>query len=167
MKDLDDTDRRILAQLQADDRRSLAALGRAIGLAPSSLNDRIRRLVRRGVVTGFHAAVSPEAVGLELLAFIFVGWTDPAAEAPFLRRTAGAPAVQECHHVTGEWNYLLKVRLPNTRQLEAFLNDVVKGVRGVLRTQTLIVLSSSKETAALPLEGLAARPRRARRAGRG
>ena len=55
----------------------------------------------------------------------------------------------ECHHVTGAWNYLMKVRVRNTRMLEAFLASVVKAVEGIERTETLIVLSSPKETTAL------------------
>jgi Lrp/AsnC family leucine-responsive transcriptional regulator len=148
---LDAIDRRILALLQEDDRASLAEIGRAVGLAPSSVNERIRRLTAEGVIAGFHARLSPEALGLDLLAFVFVGWTDPAAEAPFLKRVAASPAVLECHHVTGAWNYLLKVRLANTRALERFLSEIVKDVRGIQRTETLIVLSSAKETAALAI----------------
>src|SRR5688572_19316442 len=99
IRKLDDTDRLIVGLLQQDDRLSLATVGKQVGLAPSSVNDRIRRLVNDGTIRGFHARVAPEALGLELLAFIFVGWSDPAAEAPFLRRVAAAAAVQECHHV--------------------------------------------------------------------
>ena len=101
------------------------------------------------MISGFHARLSPDALGLELLAFIFVGWDDPAAEAPFLARVAASDAVLECHHVTGAWNYLLKVRLKNTRALEGFLGAVIEDVRSVQRTETLIALSSAKETAAL------------------
>src|SRR4051794_12721671 len=146
MKELDATDRRILALLQADDRQGLAEIGREVGLVPSSVNDRIRRLIERGVVTGFQARVAPEALGLDLLAFVFVGWSDPATEAPFLDHVAASAEALECHHVTGAWNYLLKVRLANTRALERFLATVVKTVPGVQRTETLIVLSSTKET---------------------
>src|SRR6185436_8406880 len=120
MKELDDTDRQLLALLQKDDRLSLAELGKSVGLAPSSVNERIKRLTTRGVIEGFHAHVVPESLGLDLLAFVFVGWSNPATEPPFLARVAAAPAVLECHHVTGSWNYLLKVRLPNTRDLERF-----------------------------------------------
>jgi len=148
MKELDDTDRQLLALLQADDRLSLAELGKKVGLAPSSVNERIKRLVTRSVIEGFHAHVVPEALGLDLLAFVFVGWSDPAVEAPFLARVQAAPAVLECHHVTGSWNYLLKVRLPNTRDLERFLGEVVKEVAGVQRTETIIALSSAKEESA-------------------
>ena len=156
MKDLDETDHRLLALLQKDDRLSLADLGKHIGLSPSSVNERIKRLVVRGVITGFHAHAAPDALGLDLLAFVFVGWSDPEAEAPFLARVAASPAVLECHHVTGTWNYLMKVRLPNTRELERFLGDVVKPVQGVQRTETIIALSSTKETTALVADPLGA-----------
>ena len=149
MKELDDTDRQLLALLQNDDRLSLADLGKNVGLAASSVNERIKRLVTRGVIEGFHAHVVPEELGLDLLAFVFVGWSNPATEAPFLARVAAAPAVLECHHVTGSWNYLLKVRLPNTRDLERFLGHVIKEVQGVERTETIIALSSAKETTRL------------------
>ena len=156
MKELDETDRRLLALLQKDDRLSLADLGKHIGLSASSVNERIKRLGARGVIEGFHAHVYPEALGLELLAFVFVGWSDPSAEAPFLGRVAASPAVLECHHVTGTWNYLLKVRLPNTRELERFLAEVVKPALGVQRTETIIVLSSTKETTTLIADPLGA-----------
>jgi len=149
VKELDDTDRQLLALLQKDDRLSLAELGKSVGLAPSSVNERIKRLTTRGVIEGFHAHVVPESLGLDLLAFVFVGWSNPATEPPFLARVAAAPAVLECHHVTGSWNYLLKVRLPNTRDLERFLGQVVKEVQGVERTETIIALSSAKETTTL------------------
>ena len=149
MKELGDTDRQLLALLQKDDRLSLAELGKSVGLAPSSVNERIKRLTTRGVIEGFHAHVVPESLGLDLLAFVFVGWSNPATEPPFLARVAAAPAVLECHHVTGSWNYLLKVRLPNTRDLERFLGQVVKEVQGVERTETIIALSSAKETTTL------------------
>ena len=143
---LDSIDRELIALLQADDRVPVAEMGKRLGVPPSTLNDRMRRLVRNGTITGFHAHVSADMVGLDLLAFVFVGWSDPATEAEFLRRIADAPQVQECHHVTGAWNYLMKIRLPRTKDLESFLSTVVKDVPGLQRTETLIVLSSAKET---------------------
>lgn len=143
---LDEIDHQLLKLLQEDDRVPVAELGKALGVAPSTLNDRIKRLVKLGVVTGFHAKVDPEKVGLDLLAFVFVGWSDPATEKLFLAAIAKEPHVLEAHHVTGSWNYLMKVRLRTTRDLEGFFADVVKEVPGVQRTETLIVLSSPKET---------------------
>ena len=146
---LDEIDRELIALLQADDRVPVAEIGKRLGVPPSTLNDRIRRLVRTGTITGFHAHVSPEGVGLDLLAFVFVGWSDPSTEAEFLRRVSGSPQVLECHHVTGAWNYLIKVRLPRTKDLESFLAGVIKDVPGLQRTETIIVLSSAKETTTL------------------
>jgi Lrp/AsnC family transcriptional regulator, leucine-responsive regulatory protein len=143
---LDEIDRKLLALLQEDDRVPVVELGKAIGVAPSTLNDRIRRLVKQGIITGFHAQVSAEKLGLDLLAFVFVGWSDPKTEKEFLSRIAASPEVLECHHVTGAWNYLMKVRLKTTRDLETFFSGVVKDVPGLQRTETLIVLSSPKDT---------------------
>ena len=148
--DLDQTDRKLLELLQQDGLQSMAELSKAIGVAPSTLNDRVKRLGRMGVISGTHAHVDPHALGLSLLAFVFVGWSDGAVEQDFLRRIAQAEQVMECHHVTGGWNYLLKVRVKDTRALEAFLSDVLKQVKGLQRTETLIVLSSAKETTVLP-----------------
>lgn len=146
---LDEIDRKLLALLQDNDRRSLADLSAEIGAAQSTLNDRIKRLVSQGVIAGFHARIAPEAVGLDLLAFVFVAWSDPKVEATFLKKIKASPDVLECHHVTGAWNYLMKVRVGTTRDLERFLAETVKAVSGVQRTETVIVLSSAKETWAL------------------
>jgi len=143
---LDEIDHRLLALLQEDDRVPVAELGKMLGVAPSTLNDRIRRMLKLGVISGFHARVDPEKVGLDLLAFVFVGWSDPETEKRFLEAIAREPQVLEAHHVTGTWNYLMKVRLKTTRDLEGFFASVVKEVPGVQRTETLIVLSSPKET---------------------
>jgi Lrp/AsnC family leucine-responsive transcriptional regulator len=149
--DIDDIDRTLLRLLQENGRTSYAELGKVVGLSVSSVNERVRKLHERGVIEGVYSAISPSALRLDLLAFIFVGWTDPATEAPFLGRVAKEASILECHHVTGSWNYLLKVRTHTTRDLESFLNSIVKGVPGVQRTETLIVMSSAKETFHLPL----------------
>lgn len=162
MSDLDETDRRLLALLQQNGRMSYAEMAADVGLAVSSVNERVRKLNERGVITGVHVAVSPEALDLDLLAFIFVSWNDPATEADFLARVADEPAILECHHVTGAWNYLIKVRTRATRHLEAFLNAIVKEVPGVQRTETIIVMSSAKETAQLPTDPPSWPPRRPR-----
>lgn len=143
---LDEIDHRLIGLLQDDDRLPVAELGKILGVAPSTLNDRIRRLIKLGIITGFHARVDAEKLGLDLLAFVFVGWSDPTTEQRFLAAIARAPAVQEAHHVTGSWNYLIKVRLKTTRDLEGFFASVLKEVPGLQRTETLIVLSSPKET---------------------
>ncbi len=146
MAQLDSIDRKLLSLLQKDDRASLADLSRAVGAPASTINDRIKRLVANGIITGFHARVAPEAVGLNLLAYVFVCWSDPKVEPVFIKKIAASPTVLECHHVTGAWNYLLKVRVGTTQDLEKFLSGTIKAVAGVERTETIIVLSSTKES---------------------
>lgn len=152
MADFDEIDTKLLEMLQENGRTSYAELGKAVGLSISSVNERVKKLHDRGVIEGVHSAISSAALRLDLLAFIFVGWTDPATEQPFLARVMKEPAILECHHVTGAWNYLMKVRTHTTRDLEAFLNAIVKAVPGVQRTETIIVMSSAKETFHLPLK---------------
>ena len=151
MNQLDDIDRKLITLLQRDAQLSLAELSQRIGAAPSTINDRKRRLVAEGVISGYHARIAPEALGLNLLAFVFVGWSNPKVEPALIRQVKASPAVLECHHVTGAWNYLLKVRVGTTRDLEKFLAEVVKTVAGVERTETVIVLSSVKEIWALDI----------------
>ena len=146
MPRIDDIDRQLLMLLQEDDRQPLAVLSEKIGVAVSTINDRIKRLVRTGMISGFHARIAPEALGLNLLAFILVSWSNPKVEAAFLERAKASPDVLECHHITGAWNYLLKVRVGTTRDLEKFLTETIKALDGVERTETLITLSSRKET---------------------
>ena len=140
-----------MAALQEDDRVSLAKLSESLGVPTSTLADRIKRLQRQGVIAGYHARLSPEALGLDLLAYVLVGWTDPATEKRFIERATADPSVLEVHHVTGNWNYLVKVRVRTTREYEQFLHRVIKKVQGVQRTETLIALSTQKETWALTL----------------
>ena len=149
MVQLDDIDRQLLELLQEDDRVPLVELSKRVGLAPSTINQRIKRLVSEGAISGFHARLDPERLGLGLLAFMMVGWSDPKVEPEFLKRVKASRTVLECHHVTGVWNYLIKVRVRDTRELESFLAGTVKGVRGVERTDVIIILSTAKEEWAL------------------
>lgn len=142
--ELDHTDRQLLDLLQQNGLQSMAELSKAIGVAPSTLNDRVKRLGRLGVISGTHAHLDPHALGLDLLAFVFVGWSDGIVEADFLKRIAAAREVLECHHVTGGSN-CFKVRVKDTRALEGFLANVLERIeKGLQRTETLIVLSSPR-----------------------
>jgi Lrp/AsnC family leucine-responsive transcriptional regulator len=83
---------------------------------------------------------------------MLVAWSDPKVEPVFLKKIRAAQPMIEGHHVTGTWNYLLKVRLKNTRELESFLSGTIKAARGIERTETFITLSTTKETWALAAE---------------
>lgn len=95
--------------------------------------------------------LDPGAFGLNVLAFVYVLLERPNHTADFLKKIAVLPAVQECHHVTGEWSFLLKVRTTTNGELERIIVEKIKRCNGVVRTLTVIALSSPKETCALPL----------------
>ena len=146
---MDSIDCALLALVQADGRRPYAELAAEVGLSVSAVNERLRRLRAQGVVREVVALLAPNAVGLSLLAFVHVLHDRPEHEAAFRAGVTAMLEVLECHHVTGEWSYLLKVRTRDTGHLEDVLTTGIKTLPGVVRTQTLIVLSSPKETTAL------------------
>lgn len=102
------------------------------------------------MITGYAALVDPEAAGCALTAFVAVTLERPVYRAAFLRRVQSLPEVQECHHVAGEDDFLLKVRCGGTGDLEHIVSEEIKGLDGIARTRTTVVLSTSKETPALP-----------------
>ncbi len=149
---MDETDSKILEHLMRDGRASWAELAAAVGLSAPGAADRVHRLEQRGVITGYAALVAPESVGGALTAFVAVTLEHPTYRAPFLQRVQAMPEVQECHHTAGDDDYLLKVRCASTRALETIVSEGIKGVDGIARTRTTIVLSTSKETVTLPIE---------------
>jgi Lrp/AsnC family leucine-responsive transcriptional regulator len=148
---VDAIDSKLTTLLQADGRQSWAGLGDAIGLTGPAAADRVRRLEERGVIRGYAALVDPETVGAHLAAFVAVTLERPHHRAAFLARVATLPEVQECHHVAGDDDYLLKVRCTGARDLERVVGDEIKGVPGVARTRTTVVLGTSKETPIVPV----------------
>lgn len=149
---MDDIDRKITSYIQADGRASYADIGAAAGLSVSAVNERLKKLQAGGVIQGWGARISPKAAGLDVLAFVEVLLDRPEHDAPFRDAMRATPAVQECHHVTGDWSYLLKVRVPDTDALERFLSERLKSLPGVARSHTVIALSSVKETPILPMD---------------
>jgi Lrp/AsnC family leucine-responsive transcriptional regulator len=163
---MDSIDRRLLSLLMARGRASFADLGQELGLSAAATAQRVRRLEREGVIGGYAALVDAESVGLGLTALVAVSLERPRDVPAFLKRVRALPAVQECHHVAGDDDYLLKVRCRDTRDLERLVSEGIKGQRGVARTRTTIVLSTEKDTTVLALPeaggGPAARARRVR-----
>jgi Lrp/AsnC family leucine-responsive transcriptional regulator len=144
---MDTVDRKIVEILAEDARRSLTDIGAAVELSPSAVNERIRRLVANGVIRNFTVEVDHRALGLDVLAFVWVGLAPDADEAAFRTFMAGHPAVAECHHVTGAWSYCVKVRMPSLGDLEPFLAEL-KQRRFLARSETVIALSSVRESLA-------------------
>ena len=148
---LDATDRAILELLQANGRVSNAGIARQLGMAPSAILDRIRKLELRGVIQGYAARINPVAVGLGLTAFVMVSTEERVGSAVLGQALARQPEVLEVHHVAGEDCYLLKVRVADTEALSRLLRERFGRLKGVRGTRTTIVLSTVKDTAVLPL----------------
>ena len=150
---LDDLDRRLLASLQQDARRSSAELARELKLSGPGLQKRLRKLEDRGVIRGYATVVDREAVGLDLLCFIHIMLAHhrPDSIKRFPDRIRKMPEVLECHFLTGEFDYLLKVVVADHEELEKFLFERLMKVSGVDRTRTSIVVKEVKATTSLPL----------------
>ena len=144
---MDKIDRKIIGLLAADSRRSLADIGGAVGLAPSSVNERIRRLSDSRAIRRFTVEVDPVAIGTPITAFI---WIEIRNDEEGFRKTAAAhPDIAECHHVTGAWSYLLKVRVETIAGIEGFLTELkAKGQIG--RSETFLALSTVKDAVIPP-----------------
>ena len=155
---LDEIDRALLAALQSDGQISYADLGGRVGLSSSTVNDRLKRLKAKGVLRRITAEVAPEPLGLDLLAFLLVELGEHRREKEFVAAMRVRPEVLECHHMAGDYSYLLKLRLTGTAHLERFLTEQVKSMSGIQRTHSLIVLSTVKETHAIDTSATAVNP---------
>jgi len=122
---LDGTDRRILSELSADGRVSLAELGRRVSLSPPAVAERVGRLERAGVITGYHAAIDPRALGYQLTAIVRV---KPAArQLPRIPELAAEiPEISECLRITGEDCFFLKVHLRSIDELSPLLDRFLR-----------------------------------------
>ncbi|HEV8578040.1 MAG TPA: Lrp/AsnC family transcriptional regulator [Thermoanaerobaculia bacterium] len=148
---IDEIDAKILNILQQNARTSNAEIARQIDMAPSAVLERIRRLETRGVIQGYEARLNPEALGLGLLAFVFVRSIGFEGEGRTLEMLAEIPEVQEVHHIAGEDCFLLKVRVPDAKTLGRLLRERIASAGAVHSTRTTVVLETVRESAQLPL----------------
>ena len=146
-------DARILGVLQRDGRRPYADLGADVGMSGPSAHERVKKLEGRGVITGYAALVDPRALGYDILAFSWVTQAPGTVSNDLTAAFAAIPEIEECHHITGEADYLIKVRARDTRDLERVLRRV-QTTKDVFQTETDVVFSSGFERRPLhvPLE---------------
>ena len=147
---IDSIDLQLLEMLQSQGRIKRNELAEKVNLSLPAISDRLRRLEEHGVIRGFTAVVEPRRVGLDITAFIFVSVESSSYYESFIKKTEKMDEIQECHAITGEGSHLLKVRTQNTSTLEKLLSTV-QAWPGVKNTRTSLVLSSPKETTAVPL----------------
>lgn len=157
MKDspaLNDLDKKILRLVQTDGRISIADLAQQIHLSPPAAHARLKRLQARGLIRQFVALLDREELGYDLMALIHVTLAQHQRERvqEFRAAIQTMPQVLECFHVTGEYDYLLKVLVKNRKELEQFLVETLTPAPGVGRIHTNIVFSQVKATTILPIE---------------
>lgn len=151
LRTFDGIDRQIMAILQENARTSNAEIARRVGMAPSAVLERVRKLEERGIIEGYTARLSPRALDLGLVAYVFVRADEPVGREVAGKILAELPEVQEVHHVAGEDCYLVKVRAADPESLGRLLRERFGAIESVRSTRTTVVLETVKETCALPV----------------
>ena len=148
---IDEIDRKILKIIQNNARTPNSEIARQVGMAPSAILERLRRLEERGVIRGYRTQLDARKLGLGLTAFVFVRTDDFTSEGEAAVQLGEIPEVLEVHHIAGEDCFLIKVRAADTEALGRLLRERIGAIKSVRSTRTTIVLQTAKETGELPI----------------
>ncbi|WP_226638308.1 Lrp/AsnC family transcriptional regulator [Novosphingobium profundi] len=145
--DLDEVDRRIIAVLREDGRKTVTDLAREVGISKTPCQIRMRRLIESGVIRGFQAVVDPATLGLDHIAFVEIGLasTHEKALTDFNEAVRRIPEVEECHMIAGSFDYLLKVRTLDMRRYRKVMGEKITNLPHVATTSTFVVMEAVKE----------------------
>ena len=151
---LDKLDRHILRILQLEGRISMKDLGERVGLSVTPCIERVKRMERDGVISGYSARVDPAAVGATLLVFVEITLNQKSASAfeQFRREVLRIPEVQECHLVSGDFDYLIKARIHQMAEYRKLLGDMLLELPGAAQSKSYVVMEEIKETLVLSVE---------------
>ena len=141
---MDQVDRLLLDALRANARATYAELARIVGLSAPATHERVGKLEAAGVITGYHAAVAPEALGYAMNALIGIFLTDDADMDELTASLTALPVVEDCWFVAGEETFVIKVRVPDVAGLEETIRKL-NSTPGIARTRTTVVLSTKFE----------------------
>ncbi len=151
---IDELDKQILQILQEDARIPNSDIAKKIGIVPSATAERIKKLVQRGIISGYDVRLDAKALDLGLVAFVFVRADEPVNTCQTALEMTALPGVLEVHNIAGEDCYLVKVRVRDTEALGQFLRDKLGAIKTVRNTRTVIALETFKENGPLPLSEL-------------
>ncbi|MFA9381707.1 MAG: Lrp/AsnC family transcriptional regulator [Acetanaerobacterium sp.] len=142
---MDATDLSILNLLKENAKTTVSQISKKVNLSIPAVAERIRKLNEANVVERYTIQINRKMMGYSLMAFVFVNIDTSAHIEQFRDAVIQFPQVIECHHMAGEYDYLLKVLMTDTCELEDFLSSRLKALKGVEKSNTLIVLSTLKE----------------------
>ena len=153
VRTLDKLDRRILDVLQKDGRISMKDLGEQVGLSITPCIERVKRMERDGVITGYFARINPAAMGATLLVFVEITLNLKSGNMfeQFRREVLRIPEVQECHLVSGDFDYLIKARIRGMTEYRKLLGDILLKLPHVRESKSYIVMEEVKESLNLPI----------------
>jgi DNA-binding Lrp family transcriptional regulator len=159
---LDDIDRMILSELQADGRMTNVELARRVGISAPPCLRRVRTLEEQGFITGYHAEVNARELGFEVQVFVMVGLMSQAEVdlGAFETKCKGWPLVRECHMLNGEVDFVLKCVAPDLRTFQNFLTEQLTSADNVASVKTSLVIRGAKDEPGVPFEVLEERLKR-------
>lgn len=152
-KSLDKIDRNILNTLQNNGRISFTDLGQEVGLSTSPCLERVKKLEQEGYIRGYQAILNPALLGADLLVYVEVAlnYTTPDIFKEFREHIGRFDQIQECHLVSGDFDYLLKIRIDDMSHYRKLLEDILHQLPGVRDTKSYIVMEEIKESAKINL----------------
>jgi len=148
---IDEISLKILKILQQRARIPNIDVARQVGLAPSAVLERIRKLENQGFIDGYEVRLNPERFSRSLVAYIFVHIRKLTDEKSVGKQLAGTTGVQEVHYIAGEDSFLIKIRVTDNRELGRFIQEEIAPIKAVRSTRTSVVLSTYKESAKIPI----------------
>ncbi|GGY10827.1 winged helix-turn-helix transcriptional regulator [Paludibacterium paludis] len=150
---LDKLDLKILRLLQSHGRISMTELAERIGLSTTPCTERVRRLEREGVIEGYYARLNPQAMGAQLLVFVEIKLSAKSGDIfdAFRRDVCNIPEILECHLVSGEFDYLIKARLPDMSMYRKLLGEILLQLPAANESRSYVVMEEVKETLQLPI----------------
>ena len=150
---LDETDYEILRLLQANGRITNADLAKKVDLSPPSVLQRVRALEKAGLIRGYFAHLDAERLGLKITAWVQISLSLHQEQAieRFRRAVSDLPEVQECYHVSGDSDFLLKVTVRDMKQYEGFIRERLARIKGVGKIQSSFVYATNKHSSQLPI----------------
>ncbi|MCG3268029.1 Lrp/AsnC family transcriptional regulator [Loktanella sp. D2R18] len=156
---LDEIDRMILAELQADGRMTNVELAKRVGISAPPCLRRVRTLEEQGFIHGYHADVNARELGFEVQVFAMVGLVSQAEVdlSAFEKRCEGWPLVRECHMLNGEVDFILKCVAPDLRSFQRFLTEELTSAENVASVKTSLVIRGAKDQPGVPFDVLEAR----------